>query len=104
MSSRQAGAQTDANVNLDKSGKADQAAKTGGQQGTENTAGPASSAKTTNGSDAMMPHERDETTDDKSKPRPVMKQALNDLQQGKVDTDLHGQRGVEEVVKQAAKK
>lgn len=47
---------------------------------------------------AMLPHERDETPDDKVRPRKVMKQALLDLQQGLVDTDLHGERGVEATV------
>ncbi|MFZ6643468.1 hypothetical protein ACO0LL_27350 [Undibacterium sp. TC4M20W] len=53
--------------------------------------------------DALLPHERDQTTDDKTAPRKVMKQALNDLQTGKVDTDMHGARGVEVVVKPTAK-
>ncbi|MFZ6680929.1 hypothetical protein [Undibacterium sp. Tian12W] len=53
--------------------------------------------------DALLPHERDQTTDDKTAPRKVMKQALNDLQAGKVDTDMHGARGVEAVVKPIAK-
>ncbi|WP_230412440.1 hypothetical protein [Undibacterium hunanense] len=46
----------------------------------------------------MLPHERDETADDRVRPRKVMKQALRDLQQGLVDTDLHGERGVEATV------
>jgi hypothetical protein len=50
-----------------------------------------------------MPHERDESPDDQDKdkqPRGVMKQAASDLAQGLVDTDLHGQRGVEQAVQQ----
>ncbi|MFZ6743602.1 hypothetical protein ACO0LC_10280 [Undibacterium sp. JH2W] len=38
-----------------------------------------------------------------SDPRKVMKQALQDLQEGQQDTDLHGQRGVEAVVKPGTK-
>jgi len=53
--------------------------------------------------EALLPHERDQTTDDNSKPRKIMKQALDDLQEGQVDTDMHGQRGVETVVQPTAK-
>ncbi|MFZ6768075.1 hypothetical protein ACO0LM_13525 [Undibacterium sp. Di26W] len=53
---------------------------------------------TKQGGKAMLPHERDETADDRTRPRKVMKQALLDLQQGMVDTDLHGERGVETTV------
>lgn len=46
-----------------------------------------------------LPHERDESPDGQDKePRGVMKQAADDLAQGLVDTDLHGQRGIEEAV------
>jgi hypothetical protein len=46
-----------------------------------------------------MPHERDESPDGQDvKPRGVMKQAAADLEQGLVDTDLHGERGVEQAV------
>jgi hypothetical protein len=46
-----------------------------------------------------MPHERDEAPDEKENlPRGVMKQAASDLAEGLVDTDLHGQRGVEQAV------
>lgn len=46
-----------------------------------------------------LPHERDESPDGKDKDaRGVMKQAASDLAQGLVDTDMHGQRGVEEAV------
>lgn len=46
-----------------------------------------------------LPHERDESPDaQRTAPRGVMEQAASDLEQGLVDTDLHGQRGVEEVV------
>ncbi len=46
-----------------------------------------------------LPHERDESpkgTD--TDPRGIMKQAASDLEQGLVDTDMHGERGVEESV------
>lgn len=50
--------------------------------------------------DPLLPHERDEKPDAQSiKPRKIMKQAYKDLQRCLVDTDLHGQRGVEEVLK-----
>lgn len=46
-----------------------------------------------------MPHERDESPDGQDmEPRGVMKQAAADLEQGLVDTDLHGERGVEQAV------
>ncbi len=41
-----------------------------------------------------LPHERDESPDGHEKDaRGVMKQAASDLDQGLVDTDLHGMRG-----------
>ncbi|CDG81125.1 hypothetical protein [Janthinobacterium agaricidamnosum] len=44
-----------------------------------------------------LPHERDQSPDaQNAKPRPVMEQAASDLEQGLVDTDLHGERGVEQ--------
>lgn len=47
-----------------------------------------------------LPHERDESPEGRVKPpRGVMQQAADDLQQGLVDTDLHGERGVEEAVR-----
>lgn len=46
-----------------------------------------------------QPHERDETPDRQSiEPREIIKQAARDLRRGLVDTDLHGERGVEKVV------
>ena len=46
-----------------------------------------------------LPHERDEAPEGRDQaPRGVMKQAADDLAQGLVDTDMHGIRGVEEVV------
>lgn len=46
-----------------------------------------------------LPHERDESPDAQdTKPRGVMEQAASDLEQGLVDTDLHGTRGIEEAV------
>ena len=47
-----------------------------------------------------LPHERDENAEQyPAKPTKKMKQAFVDLNRGLVDTDLHGARGVEEVVK-----
>ncbi len=44
-----------------------------------------------------LPHERDESTGGKAPlPRGVMQQAQDDLDQGLVDTDLHGIRGIEQ--------
>jgi hypothetical protein len=52
--------------------------------------------KSRNDGAKRLPHERDESPDGQDKaPRGVMKQAADDLAQGLVDTDLHGQRGVE---------
>lgn len=46
-----------------------------------------------------LPHERDEAADAQNiEPREIMKQAAQDLENGLVDTDLHGIRGVEKVV------
>ena len=56
-------------------------------------------AKIHNDGVKRLPHERDESPDGHdSEPRGIMKQAADDLAQGLVDTDLHGMRGVEEVV------
>lgn len=51
-----------------------------------------------------LPHERDESPDatdatagTPAPVRSVMRQAASDLEQGLVDTDLHGIRGVEKV-------
>lgn len=50
----------------------------------------------------LLPHERDEKPDKHpSAPSKIMKQAFQDIQRGLVDTDLHGQRGVENVVKKS---
>ena len=50
-----------------------------------------------------MPHERDESPDGQDKqPRGVMKQAAADLEQGLVDTDMHGERGAEAVAPKSA--
>ena len=52
-----------------------------------------------------LPHERDEAVEeDATTPRKVMDQAYQDLQRGLVDTDLHGERGVEEQVRKDSKK
>ncbi|HCE09529.1 MAG TPA: hypothetical protein DIT28_19110 [Oxalobacteraceae bacterium] len=57
------------------------------------------------GSAAQLPHERDETPDKQPvAPKKEMKRAFTDLKNGLVDTDLRGQRGVEEVVKGTVKK
>ncbi len=50
-----------------------------------------------------LPHERDESPDGHdTEPRGVMKQAADDLARGLVDTDMHGERGVEEAVDNGA--
>jgi hypothetical protein len=47
-----------------------------------------------------LPHEHDESHDSQSSgPRKDMQQAHWDITHGLVDTDMHGERGVEEVVK-----
>ncbi|WP_304360540.1 hypothetical protein [Collimonas fungivorans] len=52
----------------------------------------------------LLPNERDETPDQQAaRPRKKMKQALTDLDKGLVDTDMHGQRGVEKVVRRSTK-
>lgn len=59
-------------------------------------------AKTQDDGVKRLPHERDESPDGHDHdPRGVMKQAASDLAQGLVDTDLHGQRGIEEAVSAA---
>jgi hypothetical protein len=53
-------------------------------------------------SDKLMrlPHERDESHDSQeSEPRADMLRAYQDITEGQMDTDLHGARGVEEVVR-----
>lgn len=46
-----------------------------------------------------LPHERDETPDGQDvQSRGIMRQAADDLEQGLVDTDLHGERGIERAV------
>lgn len=43
-----------------------------------------------------LPHERDESPEGKTpRPRKVMEQAASDIEQGLVDTDLHGTRGIQ---------
>ncbi len=45
-----------------------------------------------------LPNERDESPQGhNAAPTDVMKQAASDLERGLVDTDLHGERGVEKV-------
>ncbi|HEU4852933.1 MAG TPA: hypothetical protein VFT37_12345 [Telluria sp.] len=52
-----------------------------------------------NDGEKRLPHERDEAPDGQdTRPRGVMEQAASDLEQGLVDTDLHGTRGVEKAV------
>jgi hypothetical protein len=53
--------------------------------------------KTANDGVKRMPHERDESPDGQDQQaRGVMKQAAADIEQGLVDTDLHGMPGVEQ--------
>jgi hypothetical protein len=50
-----------------------------------------------------LPHERDESSREQGAPvRGVMQQAADDLEQGLVDTDLHGLRGAEQAVAPSA--
>ena len=52
-----------------------------------------------------LPNERDEAVEENATtPRKIMDQAYQDLQRGLVDTDLHGQRGVEAQVHKDSKK
>ena len=52
-----------------------------------------------NDGEKRLPHERDESPDAQDvRPRGVMEQAASDLEEGLVDTDLHGTRGVEQAV------
>ncbi len=45
-----------------------------------------------------LPHERDESVDSQEdKPRKVIKQAYDDIEEGQLDTDRRGIPGVEEV-------
>lgn len=51
-----------------------------------------------------LPHELDQMPDrEPAEPQPVIRQAYDDLQRGLVDTDMHGDRGVEVVVKDTVK-
>lgn len=46
-----------------------------------------------------LPHERDESPDAQDqKTRGIMRQAASDMEEGLVDTDLHGERGLEKAV------
>ena len=56
-------------------------------------------AKTDDDDVKRLPHERDESPDGHNDDaRGVMKQAASDLNQGLVDTDLHGMRGQDAAV------
>jgi hypothetical protein len=56
-------------------------------------------ARTADDGAKRLPHERDESPEGQDQqPRGIMKQAADDLAQGLVDTDLHGERGIETVV------
>lgn len=59
--------------------------------------------KTKNDSQARIPSERDESPQGSQAPRGIMQQAASDIERGLVDTDLHGDQGVE-AVKPAAPK
>lgn len=55
-------------------------------------------SKVNNDDAKRLPSERDESPDGQNRaPREVMKQAASDLERGLVDTDMHGERGVEKV-------
>ncbi len=50
-------------------------------------------------SDAALPSERDTAPEaDAPHPRKKMQQAAQDLRQGQVDTDQHGERGIDQAV------
>lgn len=52
-------------------------------------------SKVKNDGEPRLPHERDESPDAQTiEPRPVIKQAYNDLKNGLVDTDLRGKPGL----------
>lgn len=54
--------------------------------------------KVVNDGEKRLPHERDQSPDAQSiQPKKVMQQAKADLDAGQVDTDMHGERGVEKV-------
>ena len=56
-------------------------------------------AKIRNDGVKRLPHERDEAPEGQhDTSHGVMRQAADDLEQGLVDTDLHGERGVEQAV------
>jgi hypothetical protein len=44
-----------------------------------------------------LPNERDESPQEETKPRSIMKQAAADVDSGMVDTDLHNKPGAEHV-------
>lgn len=62
------------------------------------------SSKVKNDGEARLPHERDGSPDGQgAAQQDVMKQAAKDLEQGLVDTDMHGERGQEKVAPAPAK-
>ncbi|MGZ3241429.1 MAG: hypothetical protein ACXWIN_03790 [Burkholderiaceae bacterium] len=67
---------------------------------TETTRSINTDAAVKNDGKPRQPNDRDTTPDSQSlEPRPKIKQAYNDLEHGLVDTDMHGERGVEAVKK-----
>ena len=68
------------------------------------TTGVIADTKTKNDSGLRQPNERDEAPEEHTSPRNKMKQASVDLENGLIDTDMHGQRGIEEVVKDSKTK
>lgn len=55
-------------------------------------------AKVKNDGKPRQPNDRDTAPDSQSlEPSPQIKQAYDDLQRGLVDTDMHGERGVEAI-------
>jgi hypothetical protein len=52
--------------------------------------------------DAALPHERDTAPDENGAgPRKEIRQAADDLERGLVDTDRHGERGIDQAVNPA---
>jgi hypothetical protein len=60
---------------------------------TQQKAGPTQAS--TSPPSPRLPHERDETTQAPTSDRSIMRQAGEDIEQGLVDTDLHGKPGLQ---------
>lgn len=77
---------------------------TDNQHAGQHTAHIDTSSHVKNDGEARLPHERDSSPDGQNAgQQDVMKQAAKDLEQGLVDTDMHGERGQEKVTQNPAK-